>query len=70
MALVEKHHVVLREVALDTGDVLRADRVMKDELRPDSAERIPRLFIEIMTIGCRDDLHLCHGAVSRFCGDQ
>jgi|HubBroStandDraft_4_1064222.scaffolds.fasta_scaffold206321_2 hypothetical protein len=56
LTVLEEKHVVLREVCLDAADVLARDRVVKDELWPDSAEGISGLFIEIITVGCGDDL--------------
>jgi hypothetical protein len=56
LTIVEEEHVVLREVCLDTADVLARDRVVEDEFWPDSAESISGLFVEIMTVGCCDDL--------------
>jgi hypothetical protein len=58
LAVVEEQHIVLREVRLDAAYVFGDDRVVEDELWPDGAEGIPGLPVEIMTVGCRDDLFI------------
>src|SRR5580658_11097314 len=60
LAVVEEQHIVLREVCLDAAYVFGDDRVVEDELRPDGAEGIPGLPVEIMTVARRDHLYVTH----------
>ena len=36
--------------------------LLADELRPDAAQGVPGLVVQIRTVGGRDDLRLTHGA--------